>query len=98
LSVASQLGDPGSMLELYRSALRIRRSEPALGMGELRWRESPSEVLFFERGEDFGCVTNISDQPVELPPHRELLLASGPLLDGALPVDATAWIRPARKA
>jgi alpha-glucosidase len=92
-SVASQLGDPGSMLELYHSALRIRRAEPALGMGELRWRESPSEVLFFERGEDFACVVNISDQPIELPTHRELLLASVPLLDDTLPADATAWIR-----
>jgi alpha-glucosidase len=93
LSAASQIGDAGSMLELYRTALRVRRHEPSLGMGELRWRTSPADVLFFERGEDFACVTNISSQPVELPPHREVLLSSLPLTEGTLPADATVWIR-----
>ena len=97
LSVGSQLGDAGSMLELYRAALRIRRDEPELGMGELCWRESPSDVLFFERGPNFACVTNISDAVTDLPPHRELLLTSVPLIDGKLPVDATAWIRRAER-
>jgi alpha-glucosidase len=81
------------MLELYSDALRNRSQQPGLGMGELRWRESTSDVLFFERGSDFACVANISDDAIGLPTHRELLLASVPLLDGRLPADATAWIR-----
>ena len=36
-SVEAQDGDPESMLELVRSALRVRRAEPALGDGTLRW-------------------------------------------------------------
>ena len=31
LTVEAQTGEPDSMLELYRCALRIRRAEPALG-------------------------------------------------------------------
>jgi alpha-glucosidase len=35
LTVEAQAGDPGSMLELYRGALRIRRTQPTLGDGDL---------------------------------------------------------------
>ncbi len=34
LTAAVQAGDPGSMLELYRSALRLRRERPELGDGD----------------------------------------------------------------
>ena len=37
LTVEAQAGDPGSMLELYRAALRLRRAEPGLGDGTLAW-------------------------------------------------------------
>ena len=33
LAVTVQDGDPASMLELYRAALRLRRAHPALGDG-----------------------------------------------------------------
>jgi alpha-glucosidase len=32
---------------------------------------------------------------VELPAHREVLLTSGPLLDGLLPPDTAVWLRTA---
>ena len=94
LSVEAQAGDPSSMLELYRRALRIRRDEPSLGDATLRWLPSADEVVLFARGADFVCMANLSDVPVELPPHRAVLLSSLPLEEGRLPSDATAWIRP----
>src|SRR5581483_4731138 len=45
LTVAEQAGSPGSMLELYRRALAIRRAEPALGDGRMCWLPSPDGVL-----------------------------------------------------
>jgi alpha-glucosidase len=81
------------MLSLYREALRIRRDEPALGDGSLRWLDAAAGVLAFARGEGFACVLNLSGAPVELPPHDSVLLRSGPLEAGLLPPDTAAWLR-----
>jgi alpha-glucosidase len=85
--------DPGSMLRLYRDALRIRRAEPDLGDGPLRWLEAPAGVLGFARGDDFVCVLNLSEAPVELRRHDRVLLQSGPLEGGLLPTDTAAWLQ-----
>jgi len=84
---------PGSMLSLYREALQIRRSEPALGDGSLRWLDAPGGVLAFARGERFACVVNLSAEAIELPPHEAVLLASGPLEGGLLRPDTAVWLR-----
>jgi alpha-glucosidase len=39
-------------LELYRAALRIRRTDPALGGGTLRWLDAPEGVIAFARTAD----------------------------------------------
>ena len=96
LTVESQTADPGSMLNLYRAALQLRREEPGLGDGALTWVESDADVLAFARDDRFLCVANLSSQSLPLPPHEELLLASADVADGHLPPDATAWLRPAR--
>ena len=88
----AQDGDPGSMLELYRTALRIRRGHPALGDGDLAWGEAPDEVLSFTRGDGFRCVVNLSPDTVPLPDHDRVLLSSGDLADGQLPPDTAAWL------
>jgi alpha-glucosidase len=95
LTVAAEDGDPGSMLELYRAALRLRRAEPALGDGHMSWLEAPVGVLAFARSPHFVCVVNMSTVDVELPAHREVLLASGELVGGRLPSDTAVWLRPA---
>ncbi|WP_219419530.1 glycoside hydrolase family 13 protein [Pseudonocardia nigra] len=93
VTVETQDGDPGSMLTLYRAALRIRREHPALGDGEFAWLPGPSDVLTFSRGAGFTCVVNLSDAPVPLPADAQLLLASADLTDtGELPPDAAAWL------
>jgi len=93
LTVEAQQGDPDSMLELYRSALHIRRGLPALGDGSMRWLVSPPDVLAFERAPHFVCVLNMSTVDVPLPEHESVLIASVPLRDGLLPPDAAVWLR-----
>lgn len=90
-TVSAQEGDPASMLELYRSALRIRREHPALGDGTLRWLELPSGALGFTRDPGFVCVVNYTAEPVALPPHADVLLASDTFTDG-LPGDTAVWL------
>ena len=94
LTVEAEQDDPGSMLNLYRAALRIRRSEPGLGDGPMTWLPSGADVLAFERGGGFVNITNMSPAGVALPPGADLLLASAEITDGLLPPDATAWLRP----
>jgi alpha-glucosidase len=99
LAADRQAADPGSMLALYQAALRIRRecASGALPDGDaLSWLAADSDVLAFERPGGFGCVVNLGEQPTALPPHRAVLLASGPLADGQLPSDTAAWLRLAR--
>jgi alpha-glucosidase len=92
LTVQAQQADPGSMLWLYRQALRIRKREPALGDGALTWLESEADVLVFLRGDDIVNVTNLGDHPIALPDHESILLSSTPLAGGLLPPDSTAWL------
>jgi alpha-glucosidase len=82
------------MLVLYREALRIRRAEPGFGDGPLAWLPASDGVLAFARTDGPLCVVNLSDTPVVLPDHSQLLLASGPLdAEGRLPQDTAAWLR-----
>jgi alpha-glucosidase len=92
LTVDAETGDAGSMLELYRAALQIRRAEPALGDGSMSWLDAADGVLAFDRG-GIQCVVNLSQRPARLPSYAELLLASSPLDDGMLPPDCAVWLR-----
>jgi alpha-glucosidase len=98
LTVEAESGAAGSMLELYRSALHIRRAERALGDGPMTWVPSPASVLAFDRGDGVRCVANLSGEAVALPAGADVLLASGPLTGAMLPPDTAAWLRtgPAR--
>ena len=74
LTVESQTGIPSSTLELYRSALRLRRELPTLGDGPMTWLPSAPEVLAFARGADFACVVNLGTD-LSMVPNPEPLLA-----------------------
>lgn len=92
LTAAAQAEDPASMLSLYRTALRLRGEWVTSGADEVRWLESPGEVIAFRRG-SLGCLVNLGGTPVRLPAPAELLLASGPTDGGELPTDTAAWLR-----
>ena len=96
-SVEAEDGAPGSTLELYREALRLRRE--LQGPEELTWAEGidGGDVLAFERPR--AGLTGPHPAPAAMPlPAGELLLASGPVgtdTEGAavLPAGTTAWLR-----
>ena len=93
-AVDRQHTDPDSMLALYREALRQRRTGAGFGDGPLRWLPAPDGVLAFARTDGLVCVVNLAAAPADLPPHDELLLASGALdADGRLPADTAVWLR-----
>ncbi|MGW0605576.1 glycoside hydrolase family 13 protein [Streptomyces sp. NPDC002644] len=95
LSVEAQTGVAGSTLELYRSALAVRRATPDLGAGEdVEWLPSQEGVLAFRRGA-FVCVANTTGEAVTFAAPGALLMASGDITvtDGQarVPADTTAW-------
>ncbi|MEV4636777.1 glycoside hydrolase family 13 protein [Actinoplanes sp. NPDC049548] len=92
-TVQAQTGDPSSMLELYRSAIALRRAEPGLHEPHMDWLPSSPGVLAYSRGEAFACVLNLSPAAVPLPDHRSVLLTSSPLDGDHIPPDTAVWLR-----
>jgi alpha-glucosidase len=92
LTVEAQDGDPGSTLNLYRDALRIRHGEAGLGDGPMTWLSAPDRVLAFARGDRFVSMTNLSAAPVRLPADAVVLLASADISGAVLPPDVSAWL------
>jgi alpha-glucosidase len=100
VAVEVQAGAAGSMLELYRAALRLRRDHPGLAGDDLRWLPSPAGTLLFERAAGLRCAVNLSEAPWELPPATTIILASDAQANGVLAPDAAAWyvLQPASSA
>lgn len=91
-SAAAQLEDGGSTLSLFRRALELRRTHPGFRAGDAQWLDAPPGCLAFRRtGSALVCALNTSDVAISLPPG-DVLLSSGPLLDGLLPPDTAAWL------
>ncbi|QKW18902.1 glycoside hydrolase family 13 protein [Kitasatospora sp. NA04385] len=99
LSVEVQTGDPTSTLELYRSAIAVRREQPALGAGsDVAWLPAPEGVLAFRRESSEGsfvCTVNATGETVRIPAPGRMLLSSTEAVvteNGVeLPADSTAW-------
>ncbi len=65
-NVEAQLDEPGSMLELYRRLLTVRRESPALQLGELDMLSTPTDVFAFRRrheDREVRVVVNYSSAP-----------------------------------
>ncbi len=95
LAVSVQQGDDASMLELYRRTLAVRRALPALHTMDMRWVDSPQEVLHWRRPHPDGpvdVVVTMGEQPHRLP-DGEVVVASHPPDGGLLPAGAAAWVR-----
>jgi alpha-glucosidase len=95
-TVEAQLGDPDSVLSMYRRALELRRTEPDLQGSAFGWQGAPEGCLAFRRGPGFVCAVNFSDLPVTMPPGK-VLLSSAPTPaqrgDGLLPANTAVWLR-----
>ncbi|HEV7204231.1 MAG TPA: glycoside hydrolase family 13 protein [Jatrophihabitans sp.] len=86
-SVESEDARPGSMLEFYRSALRVRRASLAPG-DPLDWVDLGGGVLAFDRG-PVRCVFNRSTDVVQA--DGTVLLASD-ASEELLAPDTAAWL------
>jgi len=93
LTAEAQRDAPGSMLSLYRAALRLRREDPDLHAAPLSWHDAGQDVLAFDRGHGFRCIVNFSQEPVSLTGQGNLLLASDTEVTGEMPPDTAVWLR-----
>ncbi|MCW2496445.1 alpha-amylase family glycosyl hydrolase [Jatrophihabitans sp.] len=87
-TVAAEAAQPDSTLALFRAATRLRRE---LDGTDFAWLDAPEDALSYRRG-GVTVVVNFGSAPVALP-EGEVLLASGALLEGAVPADTAAWVR-----
>jgi len=85
-----QDGVPGSTLELYKLALRLRRAR-SLALGGVEWLDGFGDAVVAFRNGDVRVFANTGTAPVELP-DGEVLLASETLIGRTLPGDTTAWL------
>ena len=88
-TVQAQTGDPSSMLELYRAAIRLRRTQSP----DFAWLDLGPDVLAYTRGTNFAFVLNLSEVPAVMPEHKICLLTSGPIDGDLLPRDTAVWLR-----
>jgi alpha-glucosidase len=90
-SVESQDKDPASTLNMYRTALEIRRKEAGLGDGAMEWVDFGPDVLAFRRAGNFLCLVNFGGE-IKLP-EGELLVSSSPIRNFSLSPDTAVWMR-----
>jgi len=86
LSVATQLGDPGSVLRFFQGFLAWRRDQAPLRLGSIRFPRTADPLLAIERehgGVRLIAVFNLGPDPAQytLPAHTETLTGHG--LEGA---------------
>ena len=87
-----------------RRAPAVRRARREFNGTKLDWLSGTTQDALMFRVLDGGvpddaddaddglvCVLNAGARPIKLPPG-EVLLASGPLIDGRLPPDTAAWL------
>ena len=90
-AVSLQESDPGSMLALYRRALRLRRALQA--EERLEWLDDGAPgILRFRRPNGWEVVANFSGQPHPLGRGRPLL-SSSQQADGVVPAESTVWLQ-----
>ena len=98
-NVAAQEADPGSLLQLTRRLVRLRKSTPALTRGDMVLFPSPPDTLVYRRrapGQSVLVALNFSARAVTLPAevtHGGALLFSTEADRGA-PAGAGAALAP----
>ncbi len=86
LAVDQQDADPDSMLDLTRRLIALRKREPALRLGSLRFLDAPAPLLAFERShgdETLTCVFNLGHEAVDWSPHGAATVLGSVNLDDA---------------
>ena len=87
-----QEGTPGSTLEMYKAALRIR-SELDLGQGSFGWvQELCNEDVLAFRNTDVFVIHNFGSEPIAAPSSELLISSSNESSTQILP-NETRWLR-----
>jgi alpha-glucosidase len=90
-SVEAESGVVGSPLEVFRTALKLRRELQCAE--EITWHETTSEdVLHFSRPNGWNCITNFRASKYPMP-AGEIILASSPLIDGKIAAGTSIWFK-----
>jgi alpha-glucosidase len=94
-AVSGQDADPSSTLSLYRRATALRRKLSAHTDDGFAWLRHPHpDVLHFVRPQGWHCLTNLSNETVELPDGLILLQSQSTRSNRhELPPDTAAWIQ-----
>jgi alpha-glucosidase len=96
MTVEAQREDPDSVLNLFRSLVRLRKDVPALAVGSYRTLPAPDGVFSFERSHPEGTVhvhLNFggASREVEVPDGAEVLLSTAGA--GSAPRDGLLQVR-----
>jgi alpha-glucosidase len=99
--VVAQAGDDGSLLELYRRLLAVRRSEPALSLGGWQLLRAAGDVLAYARtagGRELVVVLNLGGRAADVELLRvgggRVLLSTGRDRDGEAVDHDTVHLEP----
>ncbi|MFC5381097.1 glycoside hydrolase family 13 protein [Aquipuribacter nitratireducens] len=92
LTAERQSVEQGSVLRLYRDALRLRREHRDVRAGAFEWLDLGEAAVAFRLGGRFSCVVNLGADAVPLDGHGDLLLHSRHGGSGAVEQDEAAWL------
>jgi len=85
VNVASARTDPGSLWNVIKKMIRVRKAHLAFGLGDFRWAEAgTSAVAAYLRsyqGENILCLNNLSDQTQQVQVGLEGLRSGAPITD-----------------
>ncbi|MGB7448094.1 MAG: alpha-amylase, partial [Ornithinimicrobium sp.] len=95
-AVTAQEDDTESTLQMYRTALRLRRDLQTTE--DLAWVETgQADVLHFTRPNGWQVITNFGTQPYPLG-DGQVVVGSAPLVAEAVPAESTVWMAPPESA
>jgi len=91
LSMQTQSKIKGSTLDIYRTALKLRKKLQTTE--EFEWiKTGDPQVVHFSRKNGWHCITNFEGADFTLP-KGEILHSSSPLKGRKLPKNTTVWLK-----
>jgi alpha-glucosidase len=90
-SVESEDGVKNSPLEIYRNAMKFRKS--LITEESITWHEtSDKEVLHFSRPNGWHCIINFNGANFPMP-AGEILISSAPLAENSISAGTAVWFK-----
>ena len=90
-SAQAQDGAPGSTLEMYREAVRLRRRLQT-DDHDIQWLDPDDHnLLHFRRSNGWECLVNFGASPRPMPAREPLISSSPHPLQDTLPAETAVW-------